>query len=137
MKELSQNPYKALSDLRKEFQPVKITKGDNNTPVGWIRISAQGKFKGNWTYDLGLFWVSIVTLKQHDEGKYGVLFNIGNLDDGLWQAFSAPRFKTNNEAFQFCNEFKDNTLIDLNILPSEEELNETLRKVGLFGQFTG
>ena len=124
---LLQNSFGVLSDLRQIMLPRKIKDGE------WVRISVCGEL-GLSHYNSGIHNIHI-SISGNYENKiisYGVLFSIGNLDDGLWQAWS-KYFPTQQEAIDLAEKIAP-ILDDLVVLPTSEKLNDMLKPFGLFGE---
>ena len=96
-------------------------------PRTWSAVFPTGKFEGVYDYGAGVVEVS-VHLKHNDHK--GVV-SISTVDDGIWQAFSQTPID---------EELAEKIITVFNqygVLPSEEELNNALAPLGLYGMCTG
>lgn len=100
-------------------------------------VRATGKFDGNFDYGRGIVQLNISVLPGDKENKVDFHFSITNIDDGNWDIFKT--FDGVEEANDFTDKFIAfwGTDIDAEYgfsLPSEDELNLILCKIGLWGE---
>lgn len=128
-KRLANNGGGVLHDLKNLMRPKKIKDGE------WVRISVCGEL-GLSHYNSGIHDIHIRVVGNYENKiiSYGVLFHIGNLDDGEWQAWS-KYFPTIQEAIDLVEKIAP-ILDDLVVLPTSDELNEMLKPFGMYGELS-
>lgn len=132
MTEFEKNPYRYLNELYKNYFQVQ------KTDRGYIRVSAKGLFN-LFEYGRGIYWVHVETVGYGREldGKpiiqYCVLFSVGTINDGNWQAWST--YHSKEKCQEIVEKINKEIFPDLGSMPSEEMLNELLKPFGLFGAF--
>lgn len=86
-----------------------------------------------YDYQAGILKISFYI--KHPDSPYPGVLTISTVDDGCWQA------ESNNKEFftrEKCKEVAQALFEEYyGILPTEEQLNQTLQKHGLYGTFTG
>lgn len=115
-----------LHDVLKEHQCFK-----KQNDFCYSAIFRTGKFN-LYDYNAGILKVSIYL--KHPQSSYNGLLSISTIDDGVWQA------DLNKE--DILDEQKAQSIIDIfesyeGVLPTEEEINFDLTKIGMFGIYTG
>jgi len=96
-------------------------------PRTWSAVFLTGQFNGVYDYGAGIVEVSI-HLQYND---YEGVVSISTVDDGMWQAFSQAPIDE-ELAKKIIEVFNQYTA-----LPTEEELNNALAPLGLYGMCTG
>ena len=127
----------SITDLMKWWECPQESKFGQLKSYGAVR--ATGAFKASFDYGRGLMYVTISTSPYCEKVGTPVMFetrvHIGNIDDGSWEAYS--RHYTNAEE---CNQLTEKVYQAFvksegrdTVLPTEEELNEMLRPLGMWG----
>lgn len=110
-------------DLHKEFRQP-----DNK--YCYEAIFVTGGFNGLYDYGAGILGIRIHI--KHPQSHYPGCISIYTVDDGVWQAHCNTELNEAKaqEIIQIFNTYEGR-------LPSEEQLNSDLQKVGCYGTFTG
>lgn len=100
---------------------------------------ATGKFDALEDYGAGILSVSISASRRMKD-KWGVMFSLGTIDDGNWQALDVREDYSSEQAIARVKEIADafDSYMDRFLkLPTEEELNKFLMTVELWGEYVG
>lgn len=105
---------------------------------GYRGVFCTGDFDQLHDYGAGLLEVKIRYLRQSD--SISVYFTLGTIDDGNWAAWDSKKYQTKEEAQARVEEIKetfDKHMGNSTSLPKEETLNGWLKKINLWGVYTG
>lgn len=97
-------------------------------------VRCSGPFNGTWNYGRGLLQINLFTYCDAERAGFNIL--ITNIDDGAWRAYKD--FDSLEAANKFFDEFFEFWKAEVDekfemILPTEQELNAIISKVGLWG----
>ena len=133
---LEHNPFRICFDLRNAFAVQALKKPGR---YGFIRVALKGQFDQLFDYACGVYWLQVETVHnwevKPDVDSHCCLFTVGCGDDGLWQAWG--KYVTYAEAKSMVDNVRINLLDDLYEMPTAADLNDKLRPLGLYGEYTG
>ena len=133
-KQIFNNIFAYTSEIAKSFGLRKIFNPEGSRYY-YAGVVATGEFDENDDYNRGVMWMTIDVVQYPSPSGIQVLFSIGNIDDGLWQAWSNT-INTPAEAYDLIDklyeEFKD-----VIKLQDAATVNRVLYKFGMYGTYTG